>query len=97
MTIVKVMEWDLLGGILTHHMQILSESENFSMFITTLPTSPSHRYLATEVISADLFTALNNENNRACDGMTDCRNMLIWRQTRNGPRELFQHIATFNR
>ena len=36
MTIVKGMEWDLLGGILTHHMQILSESGDFSMLVLYL-------------------------------------------------------------
>ena len=43
---------------------------------------------------ADFYTALNNENEEACNtdhhGKTDCDGKLIWRQNKCGPYELFE-------
>ena len=58
----------------------------------SLLASPCYRYLSTDILDADLYTALNNANNHACNDMPDCRNMLLWQQTRNGPQQALESL-----
>ena len=56
------------------------------------------KYMATTVKQEDLFTALSNENQRNCNTtnqQTDCDGKLVWRQTKNGPCELFNAHSGF--
>ena len=55
------------------------------------------KYLATTVIKADLWTALNNEGNAICSDKIDCDSNLIWRQTTTTPGEYFQASSAYNR
>ena len=58
------------------------------------------KYMASTVKRADLFTALTNENREICDtgnsqSHNDCDGKLVWRQTADGPCELFNAYHGF--
>ena len=56
------------------------------------------KYMATTVKRADLFTALSNENEHDCNTtnqQNDCDGKLVWRQTKDGPCELFTAYSGF--
>ena len=54
------------------------------------------KYLSTTAAQADLYTALNNDENEDCNNQGDCDNKLMWRQTQAGPREYFQRNAAYH-